>query len=325
MVAEPATKARKAGQRSALTAVFRFFVAAAKQFRYSQPPLNELPPAPGERRERLAITTWLEGVDKKFAVHDLRKLLNNRVLCQPDTIHALIARYLGKEEKTGSDRDKLDYLLVHYARISATPVMLDGHLSIEETAKLLEPVLGASPADPAPCLERLEPLIDELCQCTSLGDLDVSEIIQRGRTLKVEARETYFRRSNLIAFARFNFLLDCTFRRLLVADLNVIGRALDELEARGVATVNCTKISLGTAEPLAALRDMCHNWQQPSYQDYTDLSFQRIVKLRHTLETALTAAPSTQESRLRYLELRLEAVSIELEDLRRRFGGEFQC
>jgi hypothetical protein len=199
--------------------------------------------------------------------------------------------------------------------------MLEGHLSYEETAKLLEPALGESPADPAPCLETLEPLIDELCQCNSLGDLDVSEIIQRGRTLKVEARETYFRRSNLIAFARFNFLLGCTFRRLLMADLSVIGRALDELEARGVTTLNCAKIQLDTSEPLAALRDMCRNWQQPSYQDYTDLSFQRIVKLRHTLETALTATPSTQESRLRYLELRLEAVMVELEALRRRIGG----
>jgi hypothetical protein len=106
-----------------------------------------------------------------------------------------------------------------------------------------------------------------------------------------------------------------------MADLSVIGRALDELEARGVTTLNCAKIQLDTSEPLAALRDMCRNWQQPSYQDYTDLSFQRIVKLRHTLETALTATPSTQESRLRYLELRLEAVMVELEALRRRIGG----
>jgi hypothetical protein len=319
-VAEPAIAVNKAAQWDALRAVYPFFVAAARQFRYGQPPLDELPAAPVERRERLALTSWLEGVDKKFAVHELRKLLDNSALGKSETTQALVARYLSKDEKTGSDRDKLDYLLAHYLRINADDAMLDGHLSFEETAKLLESMWGESPADPSPCLEALEPLIDELCQCSSLGDLDVSEIIQRGRTLKVEARETYFRRSNLIAFARFNFLLGCTFRRLLLADLNVIGRALDELEARGVATVNCAQISLDTSEPIAALRDMCRNWQQPSHQDYTDLSFQRIVKLRHALETALNATPSTQESRLRYLELRLEAVTVELEALRRRVG-----
>lgn len=318
MVSGPVTADDTHARWDSLQVVFPFFVAAAKQFRHESPPFETLT---ADERELIGRAyQWLERVDKQIAPHEFRKLLHSKPFNRAELTLALIALYLEKRERTGADRDKLDYLLAQYLRVRGEAEAQQGNIEMDRAAQLLEPVLGESPTVLPPWLEPLERLVHDLRRCGSLRELDASEIIQRGRTIKVEAREMYFGRSSLVAFARFNFVVGCTFRRLLQADLTAIALLIDDLEARGVMALNCTSISLSDAEPLSALRDMCHNWQQPSYQNYTDLSFQRIVRLRQVLEAKLASTPPTTESRLRFLELRLEAMNAELAELRRQAG-----
>lgn len=317
MLAGPAVSPAEEACAQAVAAEYPFFATAAKLFRYGQPPTSPDENCAFSSTDLGSVKEWMERIDNRIAVHELRKLLHSSACSGDGTSRALVERYLSKIDKTGSDRDKLDYLLAHWTRSHAAAESSSDELDLEQTAKILEPLLGESSAELPQWLEPLETLMDELRLCGSLRELDESEIIQRGRTIKIEGRDMYFGRSSLVAFARFNFLLGRTFRRLLHAELKTTEAILDDLEARAVKTIDCTSISLGTAEPLSALRDMCRNWQQPTYQDYTDLSFQRIVKLREALETKLAATPPTPESRLRYLELRLQAVTAEMASLRR--------
>lgn len=322
MVGRPASTAVPSKRRDALATIYPFFVAAAKQFRYGIAPFENVDESLGKSPQtRAQAAKWMDQVDKKIAVHELRKLVHSGDFIGQEITPALIARYIGKPEKTGADRDKLDYLLAHYLRRRSDAAMHQGELDVERAAQLLEPVLGKSPGDSPQWLEPLDIVINDLRRCASLSDLDGWEIIQRGRNIKVEGRDQYFSTGSLVAFARFNFLLAQSFGRLLQADLAAIELLLDELEARAITTVNCTTLSLGQAEPICALRDMCHNWKQPTYKDYTDLSFQRIVKLRQALEERLGSTTATPESRLRYLELRLQAVTTELEALRQHVNG----
>lgn len=307
------TEAAADAQWTALQAVYRAFMALAKQFRYGQAPYEFLEcGSAAERAEVMAAATeWLDRVDRKVAVHELRKLLHAPEFRDDHTIQALIARYLAKPERTGADRDKLDYLLAHFLREHSNE-----RTTLEQAARRLEPLLGETSLEIPVWLSPLQEFTAEIERCATLRDLDTRQIIQRGRDFKVNAREMYFGPSALVAFAWSNCVLAANFARLLRADLQAIESLLDQLDSCGVGKVNCSEIMLGPAEPLESIRDMWRNWQRPNYQDYSDLSFQRIVKTREVLQAAAAAARVTPESRLRFLELRLAAITREVESLR---------
>src|SRR5436305_10993246 len=189
MVDKLAPAAAGKSQSQTVAAVYPFFVAAAKQFRYGIPPFESWKSSE-KRPEALAqATEWMEQIDKKIAAHELRKLLHSSSFSGDDTAHALILRYLNKAQKTGADRDKLDYLLAHYLRLHGDAEMQRGELDLERAGQLLEPVLGKVSGDGAQWLEPLDVVINDLNRCASLRDLDGWEIIQRGRNIQVEGRE----------------------------------------------------------------------------------------------------------------------------------------
>src|SRR5205807_1599938 len=110
-----------------------------------------------------------EIVDRKVAVHELRKLLHAGEFQNDGTLHALIQRYLQKAEKTGADRDKLDCLLAHVLRTRSAHA---AELSLEDAARHLEPILGKSSAELPQWLQPLEALVADLQRCATLHDLD---------------------------------------------------------------------------------------------------------------------------------------------------------
>jgi hypothetical protein len=66
------------------------------------------------------IHVWLDSMDQKVQVHQLRQLLQTTTLNASESgLRALIMRHLRKPSKTTFDRDKIDFLLVQYFALCA--------------------------------------------------------------------------------------------------------------------------------------------------------------------------------------------------------------
>src|SRR6202142_3677413 len=57
---------------------------------------------------------WFQQVDRQIQVHQLRQFLQTTPLASEAVLRHLVAHYLRKPIKSGSDRDKIDFLLVQY-------------------------------------------------------------------------------------------------------------------------------------------------------------------------------------------------------------------
>jgi len=68
------------------------------------------------------------------------------------------------------------------------------------------------------------------------------------------------------------------------SDLHSIRKAVQELEAMGVMTVDCREAGLGSEEPLATLRTLCHQWKKPFREAYkAGQSFRQLGIVRNIL------------------------------------------
>src|SRR5947209_17884376 len=101
MVGKPAPAAFEV-QRNVLAVVYPFVVCAARQFRYGHPPFESFDDAvPKDRRREFLqqASGWLDEVDRKIAVHELRRLLQSSAFNGAEIAQALIHRYFSKPEK----------------------------------------------------------------------------------------------------------------------------------------------------------------------------------------------------------------------------------
>src|SRR5205823_7885425 len=57
---------------------------------------------------------WLEEMDQRIHVHQLRQFLQTSSLVTPDGVLSLMQHFLAKPTKTDAIRDKIDFLLVQY-------------------------------------------------------------------------------------------------------------------------------------------------------------------------------------------------------------------
>src|SRR5271157_3639911 len=85
---------------------------------------------------------WLNDMDEKIQVHQLRQFLQTSSLVDPDGIIALLQHFLAKTAKTDSVRDKIDFLLVQYFSQGAPTDLVDNNVDVAYVAQSLEPVLG---------------------------------------------------------------------------------------------------------------------------------------------------------------------------------------
>jgi hypothetical protein len=295
---KPAKLAKPDGARNAAwteaRSVFPIYLALAKQLEFEIPfaqDTRNLPEKP-ELELFTSVQTWLDSMDQRVLVHQLRHLLQMTTLNASEAgLRALIQRHLRKSTKSTIDRDKIDFLLVQYFALCAPAKIYHKQIEPSDVAQVMKPVLGETDATPLGWCEPLEKMIETLRGFRSLRDILKTNFIEQGRRVKEAAGGMFYDASALLAFIRFNFLLRRTFIELMHADLIAIRAGLGQLEVSSVRIIDCHHFGLSAAEPLTKIRELADEWKQPFQQEYTERSvnqaFEKLLGLRTDVETAL--------------------------------------
>lgn len=242
------------------------------------------------------VRQWLEQIDARVHVWQLRQLLQSTNLQTEENLRALIERYMRKRPKSEMDRDKIDFLLVQYFAHCGPQGPYEQQLMLAEVGKVLEPVVDKVPDEFPDWAEGLDDKLEALNRCNSLEELQQSGALVDVRELKLSLGERYLEAASLVAFTRFNFLARRAFFRAMHLDLHAIRNAINELESRGVAVINCAEAGLTQQETLEHIRHVIHQWKTPFRAPYTGgNSFMQLVSLRHVLESAVESARNPQK------------------------------
>jgi hypothetical protein len=278
--------------------VYPIYAALATQFHFAPLPYpaGDLPPARPTRRIFDRDTQWLHAIDEKVLAYQIRQLPSEILNVHEESLRALVRRQLRAPEKTNADRDKIDFLLVQYFAMCASEDMYHSEITLEDVARILQPVLAGADAAPLEWCVPLEQILASIAECLSLRDMMEGGLLEQGRMVKDAAGHMFYDPAALVAFCRFNFLLRRAFIRMLHADLSAMRQAVGTLEARGVKTVDCRRAGFSAAETTAELRRFCENWRPPFQKDYAENSVSRaleqLMALRADLEEAIGSEPS---------------------------------
>jgi hypothetical protein len=231
---------------------------------------------------------WFQQVDRQIQVHQLRQFLQTTPLASELVLRNLIAHQLRKPIKSGSDRDKIDFLLVQYFSLCTPAGMEDSEVDLKYVAQVLEPVLGQQSPETPEWLAPLEGVMQSAGRCRRLSELLHGGTLDQGRKLKSQAGDHYFDPAVMAAFARFSFMIRRTFFRLMHDDLNAIQDGLRELERRGIQTVDCRRAQFSGEEPTARLRMICQSWKVMFHAEYSSgHPLRMLVDLRAAVDDAL--------------------------------------
>jgi hypothetical protein len=287
-------EASRQEQWEELRSVFPIYLALAKQLEIAIPfPADKrnLPAKPSLELFK-QVQNWLDGLDSRVLVHQLRHLLQQTTLNASESgLRGLIQRHLRKPSKTNIDRDKIDFLLVQYFALCAPAKIYHKQIELEDTAVVMKPVLGETDTAPLAWCQPLEKMIASLRGFRSLRDMLKNSFIAEGRKVKEAAGGMFYDPSALLTFIRFNFLLRRTLIELMHADLIAIRTGLQQLETAGTPTIDCRQSGLTGSEPLAKIRQLADEWKQPFQKDYTERTvnetFEKLLNLRSDVEKAL--------------------------------------
>jgi hypothetical protein len=274
--------------------VFPIYLALAKhlQIEIPFPPNKRVLPEKAELDLFTQVHTWLDSMDQRVLVHQLRHLLQMTTLNASESgLRALIMRHLKKPSKTITDRDKIDFLLVQYFALCAPAKTYHKQIELGDVAHVMKPVLGEVDTAPLPWCEPLEKMIASLRSFKSLRDILKTNFIDQGRRVKESAGGMFYDPSAMLAFVRFNFLLRRTLIELMHADLIFVRSGLTHLESAGTRTVDCQSFGLTAAEPIARVRQLADEWKQPFQKEYTERSvnqaFDKLLSLRADVERTM--------------------------------------
>src|SRR5208337_5046324 len=232
--------------------------------------------------------TWFQQVDGQTQVHQLRQFLQTTPLANEAVLRQLLAHHLQKPDKSASDRDKTDFLLVQYFSLCAPFGLQDADVDLDYVAQVLEPVLGPQQPEIPAWLSSLETIMQSAAHCRRLSELLHSGVLEQGRKLKTQNAPRYFEPSAMVAFARFSFMIRRIFFRLMHDDLNAILDGLRELERRGVSTVDCRRAQFSAEEPIGRLRMICQSWKVMFHAEYSSgQPLRMLVDLRAAVDDAL--------------------------------------
>jgi hypothetical protein len=271
--------------------LYTVYAELDRTFELGMPPCPELEtatdPANPEAVDRAGL--WFEQIDQRVQVWQLRQLLQSTNLQNEENLRYLIARHLQKDEKTESDKDKIDFLMVQYFA-HCSPQGLN-ELTLADVARVLEPALGR-PAQSFPdWAARLDEKLKKLDASNSLEELQDSSVLQDVRELKLAAGNGYFEPGVLVVFTRFNFLARRAFFKAMHQDLHAIRDAVNQLEKMGISAVDCRDAGLTEQESLEHVRHVIHQWKTPFRAPYSGgSSFLQLILLRHALQYAVTQA-----------------------------------
>ena len=281
-------------QWAELRSVFPIYLALAKQLEIAIPFPQEARNLPEKPPLELfkQVHNWLDALDSRVLVHQLRHLLQQTTLNASESgLRALIQRHLRKPSKTNIDRDKIDFLLVQYFALCAPAKIYHKQIDLDDAAAVMKPVLGETDTAPLSWCEPLEKMITALRGFRSLRDMLKTNFIAEGRKVKEAAGGMFYDPSALLSFVRFNFLLRRTLIELMHADLIAIRSGLQQLEAAGTPTLDCRHLGFSASEPVAKIRQLADEWKQPFQKDYTERTvnetFDKLLNLRSDVEKSL--------------------------------------
>jgi hypothetical protein len=284
----------KLAQWKEARAIFPIYLALAKQLQieipFSQAKRN-LPERPDLALFN-QVHEWLDSMDQRVLVHQLRQLLQMTTLNDSESgLRALIARHLRKSKKSNVDRDKIDFMLAQYFALEVPPKVYHKQIELSDVAQVMQPVLGDVDPDPLSWCAPLEEMIVALRGLRSLREMLKTNFIEQGRKVKETAGGMFYDPAALVAFIRFNFLLRRTLIELMHADLIAIRSGIDQLQTANVRVIDCHHFGLSAAEPLNKIKTVADEWKQPFQKEYTERSvsqaFEKLLGLRADVEMAL--------------------------------------
>jgi hypothetical protein len=284
-----------------LRSVFPIYLALAKNLELEIPFGPERRALPDKAEPSLfdSVNNWVDLMDQRVLVHQLRQLLQTTTLNASESgLRALILRHLRKPTKSIMDRDKIDFLLVQYFALSAPPKIYHKQIDLADAAHVMQPVLGEIDTTPLAWCEPLEKMIEALRAFRSVREILKTNFIEQGRRVKESAGGMFYDPSALIAFIRFNFLLRRTLIELMHADLIAIRTGLAQLEAGGIRFLNCERAGLSANESIARVKHAAEEWKQPFQKEYTERTvsqaFEKLLGLRSDVEQGLEKVASRQ-------------------------------
>lgn len=272
--------------------LYPFYSALIREFQFDIAHCKDLE-SPVDRAEREVmerIQKWFTAVDKVVQVAQMRQLLQSQRFVEEELLRGLLLRHLPQEPHDENLRDKLDYLLVQYFATVAPHHPHDDVVTSKEVREALKPVLGHIELRSFSWAKQLDNAAEAVDRCSSLAELLDSGLVELGRKTKRSLGDEYFDPAALVEVTRFNFRLRLGFFRLMHSDLHAIRKAVQELEAMSVNTVDCREAGLGSEEPLATLRTLCHQWKKPFREAYrAGQSFRQLGIVRNILVNAAIA------------------------------------
>ena len=281
--------------------LFPIYIALAKQLDFEIPfgPERRNLPAKADAGLYESVHAWLNSMDQRVMVHQLRHLLQMTTLNASESgLRALILRHLRKPAKSNVDRDKIDFLLVQYFALCAPAKIYHKQIELADAAQVMQPVLGEVDSTPLAWCEPLEKMIETLKTFRSLRELLKTNFIEQGRRVKEAAGGMFYDPSALLAFIRFNFLLRRTLIELMHADLITIRSGAAQLEAAGIRFLDCESAGMSTNESINRVRHAAEEWKQPFQKEYTERTvsqaFERLLGLRNDIERAMQKIASKQ-------------------------------
>ena len=237
---------------------------------------------------------WFEAMDQHIQVHQLRQFLQTTTLTSEDGLRAMLQHYLNKLQRSASDRDKIDFLLVQFFSHCAPSRLEDDDVEVGYVAQVLEPIFNTGDFSAPEWLAPLDEYLRAANDCRNLNDLLTAGILEKGRKLKANSGEKYFVPGAMVAFTRFSFLMRRVFFRLMHQDLNAILDGLRALEARGVSTLDCRRAQFSVDEPIARLRMICQSWKVMFHAEYSSgQPLRMLVDLRAVINAALARTASS--------------------------------
>jgi hypothetical protein len=243
---------------------------------------------------------WLDQVDRHVQAVHLRHMLVTPAVAREDSLRLFLQRHLCKPEKLPADRDKIDLLLVQYFVLCAPQDLIAGPIEFSDVAKILQPVLGELEPESSEGCEPLDRILEAAKQCRSLRDLMEKGILEQGKLVKAAVVEKFNDSAALVSICRFNFLFRRAFIHWLHADLRAIGTALNQLEKRNCAVIDCRRAGFSSKEPVSTLRQFHQHWKPPFQTDYSQGSafkaYDQLMCLREDLEDALSQAGASNGS-----------------------------
>ncbi len=231
---------------------------------------------------------WLNDMDDKIQVHQLRQFLQTSSLVDAGGLVILLQHFLSKTPRSDSARDKIDFLMVQYFSQSAPTDLDDNSADLAYVAQGLEPVLGNVELKAPVWLNSLDRVLDSARRCRSLDELLHGGVLEQGRKAKAQAGDLFYLPIALVAFTRFGYLMRRVFFRLMLADLNNILDGLSELDEKGVETIDCRRAQFSDKEPIIRLRMICQSWKVMFQAEYSSgQPLRMLVNLRASVEGAL--------------------------------------